>query len=349
MIDFSIFFRKRVLVTGHTGFKGSWLVSVLERAGAQVHGLALEAVPGSLHEQLGRANNSEQYVDVTNYNAVQSVLMEFRPEVIFHLAAQSLVLESYANPRNTFETNIMGGVNILDAVYKTDSVRALVFVTSDKAYENHEWEWGYRENDTLGGSDPYSASKGAVELVVKAYSKSFTSTAKIATARAGNVIGGGDWSENRIVPDIIKATRSGNPIVLRNPLATRPWQHVLEPLSGYLLLAQRMLEGDAKVSDTYNFGPETSGNRTVMDLATSLSKKLDGGAIQIEAVDGMVAEAGLLGLNCDRAKKHLGWMPRWDFEQTVEKTGEWYLGQSKGKTAASLTHNQISEYFYELR
>ena len=352
MINFDAFHGKRVLVTGHTGFKGSWLVTILERAGASVKGLALEPVKGSHFEQLRFTETHEKhkYCDIRDFSKVSSLIHAFDPEIIFHLAAQPLVRESFLTTRDTFEVNFMGGVNILESVRTSNSLRAFVFITSDKAYENAEWEWGYRENDRLGGVDPYSASKGAAEIAVSSYARSILHEKpfELATARAGNVIGGGDWAKDRIVPDIIRAIRANQPVVIRNPRSTRPWQHVLEPLSGYLLLAQRMLEGEIEIQDSYNFGPDLSETRTVSDVAEGLINLHGTGSIELAGDTQRLHEANLLQLNCDRAKHGLGWSPRWTFEETLEKTGEWYKKQSDGVTATSLTNGQISDYFKEL-
>ena len=352
MIDFSTFQGKRILVTGHTGFKGSWLLAILERAGAEVKGLSLPPLRGSHFEQLGFAENNKlnDYVDIRDFNAVSSIVSSFDPQVIFHLAAQPLVKESYVATRETFEVNFMGGVNLLEAVRASNSLKAFIFITSDKAYENLEWEWGYRENDRLGGLDPYSASKGAVEIAVASYTRSILQEMpfKVSTVRAGNVIGGGDWAENRIVPDIVKAIRAGEPVLLRNPKSTRPWQHVLEPLSGYLLLAEKILNGQEEIEDSYNFGPDISETKTVLDVTNKLIEIHGSGVVQISADTSGHHEARLLQLNCERAKLGLNWKPRWNFDETLARTGEWYRKQSEGVHAKALTNGHISEYFKEL-
>lgn len=351
MIDFTVFRGKRVLVTGHTGFKGSWLTKTLELAGAKIYGLSLRPEERSHYQQLDlEVHNPEtEFTDIRNFEAVRNCLQEADPELVFHLAAQPLVLESMRKPRETFETNVMGGVNLLEGLrLEATALRGLVFITSDKAYENLEWEWGYRETDRLGGFDPYSGSKGAVEIVVSSYSRALMRGFPIVTARAGNVIGGGDWSENRVVPDIMRALESGKPVILRNPNSTRPWQHVLEPLSGYLRLAEMMISDVGPRENAYNFGPSLDRARTVRDLVDALVSSFGKGEVRIESTPGFDHEAVLLQLNCDRAREELRWMPRWDFHQTVEKTGHWYMELAKGKPVNTITEDQIFEYFSEL-
>lgn len=352
MIDFAAFSGKRVLITGHTGFKGSWLQRVLELAGAEVAGLALPPEELS-HFRLFRRpeTKSKDYLDIRNFEAVLSRVSEFRPEIIFHLAAQPLVRESYESPRETFEVNVMGGVNLMEAVRKIDSLIAFVFITSDKAYENVEWEWGYRENDRLGGRDPYSASKGAVEIAVSSYSRAVFHGRDwgLATARAGNVIGGGDFSKDRIVPDIVRSIQAGNAVVLRNPAATRPWQHVLEPISGYLRMAEKMVQGREGMSDSYNFGPISAAPRTVFEVAEKVVEVIGSGSV-VSAHDPQAPhEAGLLGLNCERALGELNWSPRWGFDETILKTASWYKSWLNGEDATEITDRQIFEYFWELK
>ena len=351
MIDFKIFRGRRILLTGHSGFKGSWLLAILEQAGATIQGLSLPPLKGSHFESLGylETHGGSEFFDIREFATVKKTIADFNPEVIFHLAAQPLVRESFRSTRETFEVNVMGGVNILEAARDAVDLRAIVFITSDKAYENLEWEWGYRENDQLGGVDPYSASKGAVEIVASAYRRSVLTDPKlqISTARAGNVIGGGDWSKDRLVPDIVRSVMGSIPVVVRNPDSTRPWQHVLEPLSGYLLLAQRMLQGE-EIKDSYNFGPDTSDSHTVLSVATGLLAILGKGELEIVPDSENLHEAGVLQLNCDRAKLDLGWAPRWDFEKTLAMTGDWYKNHMSASPVASITAQQIKEYFKEL-
>ena len=344
---------KRVLLTGHTGFKGSWLAFLLKEIGAEVLGYALPPEqPGSHFELLGLAR-SIQHVegDVRDAARLAATISRFRPEYVFHLAAQALVRPSYAEPQATFETNVMGSVNLLEAVRRCDPVRALVYVTSDKCYENVEWIWGYRENDRLGGHDPYSASKAAAEMAFAAYARSFFSHRKelgAATARAGNVIGGGDWAMDRIVPDCIRSIRDGQPIRLRNPDSTRPWQHVLEPLAGYLLLAARLRQSPEAYSGAWNFGPAPGEPRTVRQLAERIVARLGRGSVVIEPGDPGQHEARLLQLNCDKSQQLLGWRPRWNVEETLDATADWYKAVMDGAEADRVTRQQLKSYFPEM-
>ncbi|MBA3656403.1 MAG: CDP-glucose 4,6-dehydratase [Gemmatimonadaceae bacterium] len=346
---------KRVAVTGHTGFKGSWLTFILTELGADVMGYALPPASGGVShfDKLGLARRIRHVVgDVRDPAALSAAISSFKPEYVFHLAAQALVRESYDDPSTTFSTNVMGSVNLLEAVRKCDSVRSLVFVTSDKCYENVEWIWGYRENDQLGGRDPYSASKGAAELVFAAYWNSYFSTREMfgaATARAGNVIGGGDWAKDRIVPDCVRAAQTKTPIRLRNPGSTRPWQHVLEPISGYLLLGAALRDDPAAFGGPWNFGPSTAEVRTVRDVAEAISAHLGGGGVEIESATRAHHEARLLQLNCDKAHQLLGWYPRWTADKTIDATAEWYRTVLQGAVAETVTRSQVLDYFPELQ
>lgn len=346
------FLGKRVFVTGHTGFKGAWLAFLLKELGADVMGFALPPEPGPSHFELLGLRSAIRHVvgDVVDSSAVSDALNAFRPEYVFHLAAQALVKRSYSDPAGTFGTNVMGSVRLLEAVRKCDSVRSLVYVTSDKCYENVEWVWGYRENDRLGGHDPYSASKAAAEIVFSAYARSYFSARPelgAATARAGNVIGGGDWAADRIVPDCIRAIEKGEPITLRNPQATRPWQHVLEPISGYLLLAASLRSQPGGPSDSWNFGPSTSEVRTVHEVANAIVEHFGRGRVQIETSQSEHHEARLLQLNCDKAHQFLGWHPRWHVDKTLAATALWYKAVLGGADAKATTVAQIRDYFPE--
>ena len=341
---------KRVFLTGHTGFKGSWLAFILAEAGADVMGYALPPMAGPSHFTLLRLTTRMRHTegDIRDREALCRTMETFRPEFVFHLAAQALVKASYRDPVVTFDTNVMGSVHLLEAVRRSASVRSLVYVTSDKCYENVEWVWGYREVDRLGGHDPYSASKAAAEVVYAAYASSFFAERPelgAATARAGNVIGGGDWAEDRIVPDCVRASAVNGAIQLRRPEATRPWQHVLEPLSGYLLLAARLREAPERYAGAWNFGPPSSEVRTVHDVASALMAHLGRGTVEILGTPPAVHEANLLQLNCDKAHQLLPWYPRWHVDKALNATAEWYRATRDGTDAATMSRTQIADYF----
>jgi CDP-glucose 4,6-dehydratase len=341
---------KRILVTGHTGFKGAWLCVALNELGANITGYALPPDRADSHFNLLGLEKIIGHVegDIRDYGRLQQVFSDFKPEIVFHLAAQALVLRSYDEPKLTFDTNVAGSVNVLEAVRNTPSVRALVYVTSDKCYLNREWERGYRENDELGGHDPYSASKAAAEIVFSAYWNSFFARRDsfgASSVRAGNVIGGGDWAPDRIVPDCIRSLRDRLPIRLRSPASTRPWQHVLEPLSGYLSLATRLYHDPGAFSGVWNFGPQSSDIRTVRDLAEKIIAQWGGGSVEIDQSAPAFHEARLLHLNCDKAHQLLGWQPRWNFDRTVAETVRWYREILAGTPAATITRQQIRDYY----
>tara|TARA_B100000965_G_scaffold147328_1_gene122788 strand:+ start:1018 stop:2079 length:1062 start_codon:yes stop_codon:yes gene_type:complete len=347
--NFSAFAGRRVLVTGSTGFKGSWLCTWLADLGANVTGLALPpAADAPLFSQLRLADRIDQhFIDVRDYDAMTGLLDHAAPEIVIHLAAQALVRRSYAEPLETFHTNVTGGINLLEAVRLAPSIRSLVFITSDKCYRNMEWQRGYHEDDVLGGPDPYSASKGAVELVFTGYQESFfraRSDLIAATTRAGNVIGGGDMSADRIVPDCIRALRADEPIIVRNPSATRPWQHVLEPLSGYLTLALRQVEGDDNAAGAWNFGPDEENVRPVKELADTAVAVWGSGKVRAEQDPNAPHEATLLMLDSAKAKERLAWHPRWDFTKGVTRTVEWYKFIDGGGDPIEITRRHILEY-----
>lgn len=343
---------KRVFVTGHTGFKGSWLSFVLCELGADVMGYALAPDTAPNHFGLLKLEGRMRHVvgDMRDLGKLASQLHSFEPEYVFHLAAQSLVRRSYDDPIGTLQTNIMGSAHVLEAIRNCESVRSLVYVTSDKCYENVDWVWGYRESDRLGGHDPYSASKAAAELVFSAFMRSFFINRKrlgAASVRAGNVIGGGDWAPDRIIPDCIRAVQSGQPIRLRRPTATRPWQHVLEPISGYLLLAALLHEHPGEYGGAWNFGPTTQEVRTVHEVATSIIRQLGRGSIESDSsMDGQ-HEARYLQLNSDKAHQLLGWYPRWSVGKALEVTAQWYAAVLNGAEPERITRAQVKEYFAE--
>jgi len=317
---------RRVLLTGHTGFKGSWLALWLDRLGANSVGVALPPDTLPNHWDLLGLELTDHRLDIRDEHALAQVVMDTEPEIVFHLAAQPLVRRSYRDPRETWSTNVMGTVNLLEACRQTKSVRAIVVITSDKCYENRDVEQGYRETDRLGGHDPYSASKAATELVAASYRKSYLTAPDaplLATARAGNVIGGGDWSEDRLVPDLARAMSAGNSLEIRSPQATRPWQHVLESLSGYLLLGQRLLEGRNEFADAFNFGPERDGNCTVANVLTRLGKHWPELGWHMTSQP-QPHEAALLFLDSAKARALLGWRPVWALDEALGATADWY-------------------------
>lgn len=348
--------KKRVLITGNTGFKGSWLSQWLLQLNAHVYGYALDPPTNpSLYDQLQLKKHVVHHTgDIRNLQELKKFIDLVRPDIIFHLAAQSLVRESYKDPINTIETNITGTANVLEAVRQLKISTNVVVITSDKCYENHEWIHGYRENDPMGGYDPYSVSKGAAELIVSAWRRSFFNTdhfndhgVKLASARAGNVIGGGDWAADRIVPDCMRSLFQGKQIIVRNPLATRPWQHVLESLGGYLLLGSKMLNCDEEQLNTYcsgfNFGPLPSSNRTVEVLVNEVIKLFGSGSWTYNKENAM-HEAFLLNLSIDKAFHILNWQPVWDFETTVSRTVAWYQQNYLDKNIIHFTEKQIHDY-----
>ncbi|HLW95895.1 MAG TPA: CDP-glucose 4,6-dehydratase [Solirubrobacteraceae bacterium] len=339
---------RRVLLTGHTGFKGSWLSLWLQELGAQVVGLSVDIPTSpSLYELAGLERSMEWIrADVRDHDAVRAAIDRAAPEIVIHMAAQALVRRSFAQPRETYETNVMGTVNVLEAARGRDELRVLVNVTSDKCYENREWERGYREGDALGGSDPYSSSKGAAELVTDAYRRSFFAgpeATRIVSARAGNVIGGGDWSEDRLVPDLIKAVLAGATLRVRNPTAVRPWQHVLNPLSGYLVLAQAAWE-DPAIAGAWNFGPPDDDARQVGWVVEQLAARWPGG-VHWERDEGDAPhEAHYLKLDSSHARSSLGWQPAWSLEPALDATVSWYRSYADSGDLRALTLAQIGEF-----
>ena len=356
-----IFRGRRVLVTGHTGFKGAWLCEWLLDLGAETHGYALDPLPhAALFGGLGLAPRlaSDHRADILDRERLSRVVRDISPEIVFHLAAQPIVRLSYEQPVETFAVNVMGSLHLLDALQRNGRACTAVMVTTDKCYENREWLHPYRESDCMGGHDPYSASKGAAELAIAAWRRSFCcsedSALKVASARAGNVIGGGDWAPDRVVPDLMRAVAEGKPVPVRNPQATRPWQHVLEPLSGYLRLAAAIHTGRhglvpmgnvplRELCGPYNFGPAVSSNQAVGHLVAALLAHT-GGTWQTAADPQAPHEASKLHLATEKAWHLLGWGPVWDFLETVRMTASWYLGCRDGRDAGELTRSQMADY-----
>ena len=354
MFDMTFYKGKKVLITGHTGFKGTWMCKLLVMAGADVTGYALEApTTPNLFEmcQLGAQINSVEG-DIRDLAHLQKVFDEVKPQIVIHMAAQPLVRESYQNPVYTYETNVMGTVNILECVRKTNSVKSFVNVTTDKVYLNKEWEWGYRENEELNGYDPYSNSKSCSELVTSSYIKSFFQDGEVAitTCRAGNVIGGGDFAADRIIPDCVRAVESKKDIIVRNPFSTRPYQHVLEPVVAYLMIAKAQYE-DKKYAGNYNIGPDeadcwTTGD--LVDLFCSEWKKQTGYEIKwINQYDGGPHEANFLKLDCSKVKMMFGWKPRWNVQTTMKKIVEWSDCYLNHGNIIKCMEEQIEEFIHE--
>ncbi len=338
---------KRVLVTGHTGFKGSWLALWLQHLGADVTGIALPpCTQPNLFELAGVATGMQtHFCDILDASELSALVNSAKPEIVFHLAAQALVRASYREPLSTFATNVMGSANVLDALRGQSLVRVAVMVTTDKVYRNQDHCFPYREEDTLGGHDPYSASKAASEIVIASYRDSYLALqgVAVATARAGNVIGGGDWSEDRLIPDAVRAWSSGQPLIIRNPQAIRPWQHVLEPLSGYLTLAQKLWEQPA-LAGAYNFGPHTHEQGTV-EFVTKLASSVYGTGVTSHENDiKNPHEAGWLALEVAKARVALGVNPKWHLAETVQRTMAWYRAQQLGTDARNLCETEITQY-----
>ncbi len=344
---------KRVLVTGHTGFKGGWLSLWLQEVGAEVTGLALPApTTPSLFEvaRVGERMNSV-LGDIRDLEQVRAVFTQCQPEIVFHLAAQPLVRYSYSAPVETYATNVMGTVHVLEAARQTAGVRAIVNITSDKCYENREWPWGYRENDPMGGYDPYSNSKGCAELVAAAYRSSYFNPAEyarhgvaLATVRAGNVIGGGDWAADRLIPDILRAIEAGQPVNIRSPHAIRPWQHVLEPLDGYLALAEKLHDEGAAYAEGWNFGPADDDARPVQWIVEQLTRAWGEGAAWRLDTQPQPHEAHYLKLDCSKARMQLGWHPRWNLARALRSIIDWHKGYLAGEPMRDLSLRQINDY-----
>lgn len=327
-----VYHQRPVLVTGHTGFKGSWLVCLLKRLGAEVLGFSLGPMDDPSHWSLVKPTCTEAFGDLRDVDRLNTVVERFKPEVILHLAAQSLVRPSYDDPIGTYQTNVMGTLNLLEAVRRVGSTKAVVVVTSDKCYENREQADGYHEDDPMGGYDPYSSSKGCAELLTASFRRSFFNPASygqahhclIASARAGNVIGGGDWAVDRLLPDAVRAAAAGKHVDIRNPNATRPWQHVLDPLAGYLLLGQRLLEGDPSCATGWNFGPDHHAVLTVRSVLDRFCLGLPELAVNYGEGHADLHEANALRLDCTKVNTQLGWHPVWDSGQAIDRAAQWY-------------------------
>ncbi len=347
----SFYKNKKVLITGHTGFKGSWMCQMLSMAGADITGYALEAPTSpSLFDICGLSKQIHSVIgDIRDLAHLQQVFTDCQPEIVIHMAAQPIVRESYKNPVYTYETNVMGTVNVMECVRLTPSVKSFLNVTTDKVYRNKEWEWGYRENEELNGFDPYSNSKSCSELVTSSYKNSFfmDSDTAISTARAGNVIGGGDFAADRIIPDCIRAAQSGQNIIVRNPYSTRPYEHVLEPVSAYLMIAEAQYK-DRSIAGNYNVGPDETDCLTTGDLVTLFCQKWNqicGDSLTwIDQYDGGPHEANFLKLDCSRLKKTLGWSPRWNVETAIEKVVEWSQVYFSNGDVNACMQRQITEF-----
>ncbi len=338
---------KKVLITGHNGFKGSWLTLFLMKLGAEIYGISLKNDdPNSLFNKLKiKKNIYEKLIDIRNINLTKDAIKDFSPDIIFHLAAQPLVRESYLKPVETWSTNVMGTISILEAIREYKKKIIFIGITTDKVYDNKEWIYGYRETDRLGGIDPYSSSKAAAELAINAWRNSFASNSNylLSSARAGNVIGGGDYANDRIIPDIFRSIQENKTLNIRNPESTRPWQHVLDPLWGYILLAEKMDE-HSSFSDCYNFGPELNSNRSVQNVVDAFSKFIKIKYKNLSPTESY-KESKLLHLTSEKAKNALNWNPVWDFEKTIYKTASWYIKLHKNiSDELSLCNEDIAEF-----
>lgn len=345
----NIYNGRRILVTGHTGFKGSWLALWLQKLGANVAGISLDPETTPNHWDVLSMDLPDHRVDIRDSESTTKIISEAAPEIVFHLAAQPLVRRSYLDPLETWSTNVVGTATVLNACRKADSLRAIVVVTTDKVYANKNWHWGYRETDPLGGHDPYSASKACSEIVAASFRSAFfyeENSPLLATVRAGNVIGGGDWSEDRLIPDLVRAATSKQTLEIRSPNATRPWQHVLECLSGYLMIGQKLLEGHREFASEWNFGPERSDNRRVIEILDIL-KSCWTDIRWNTATQPQPHEAALLHLDNSKAKSLLGWNPVWTLETTLQATAEWYRSYHDDEKV--LTENQLDLFQTDAR
>lgn len=349
----TFWYGRKVFITGHTGFKGGWLCLWLQSLGAELTGFSLEPPTNPSLFEVARVGQGMNSIigDIRNSEALFLAMKEARPEIVIHMAAQPLVRYSYDHPVETYSTNVMGTVHLLEAVRVVGTVRSVVVVTSDKCYENKEWVWGYRENEPMGGYDPYSNSKGCSELVVSSYRSSYFNPATyakhgvaLATGRAGNVIGGGDWAADRLIPDMLKAVEAGRPVVIRNPHAIRPWQHVLEPLHGYLLLAEKLYEKGTDLAEGWNFGPNDEDAKPVDWIAGEMTSQWGDGASWVLDGQEHPHEAHFLKLDCSKAKSRLGWCPRWNIGQAIENIIDWHREYLNGGSMRAMSMNQIDIY-----
>ena len=351
---FNIYKNRRVLVTGHTGFKGSWLCLLLNKLGADVYGYSLEPpTDPSLFNEANIGDLMTSHIgDIRDYDNLIKIMQRVQPEIVIHMAAQPLVRESYKIPVETYAVNVMGTVHLLEACRHTNSVKAIVNVTTDKCYENREWHWGYRENEPMGGYDPYSNSKGCSELVTSSYRNSYFNPLKyaehgvaVASARAGNVIGGGDWADDRLIPDFIRAISQGDEVQIRSPYAIRPWQHVLEPLTGYLTLAARLYTEGATYAQAWNFGPDDNDAQNVEWITRTICELWGENASYEVDTNPQPHEANYLKLDCSKAKAELGWVPKWNIETTLKSIVEWNKAFLKGENIRTISESQIEDYF----
>jgi CDP-glucose 4,6-dehydratase len=346
----NIYQKRNVIVTGHTGFKGSWLALWLSQLGANTTGYSLHPPTKPNHIQLLNINMNSIIGDICDIEKLKQVFQEQKPEIVFHLAAQSIVRQSYSDPIETFTSNVLGTVNVLEAARASGTVRAIVNITSDKCYDNREWHWGYREIDKIGGYDPYSASKGCSEIITSCWRNSFFNPKDyqtkhqtlLASARAGNVIGGGDWAHDRLIPDIMRAVSQSKKVTIRNPRAIRPWQHVLEPLSGYLILGQKLLDGRKEFADAWNFGPSETENISVGEIVRQVKRFWPKVEYEIHQDVNQPHEAHLLILDCSKARTKLNWRPVWNGQTTVGNTVQWYKNYYESQSIISA--EQIKKY-----
>ena len=348
-VDATFWKGKRVFLTGHTGFKGSWLALWLSKMGAHVKGFALSPNTNPSLFEVARINDilESEIGDIRDLNILTSSLKKFNPDILIHMAAQPLVRLSYSQPVETYATNVMGTVHLLEAARQCSNLRAIVSVTTDKVYENQEWHWGYREIEPMGGFDPYSSSKGCAELVTAAYRRSFFTNIDaptLASARAGNVIGGGDWSADRLIPDVLKAFENDTPVVIRNPLATRPWQHVLEPLSGYLILAENLYNKGQEYAEAWNFGPEDADCKSVSWILDKLVSIWGSNASWMLDENPQPHEARFLKLDCSKAKNLLDWNPKWKIEDVLQKIVDWHYHFKNKGNMQDYCLNEIENY-----